>query len=102
MKYKNTPTCINTPKSSGTPRGVPRKGEFSLHYLEDLSYQEIADTFNQSTGTVRVSVHRALGLLRKTIEAQRQNDAQLDLAALLKAASSGKISVKQIDLPSVR
>jgi RNA polymerase sigma-70 factor, ECF subfamily len=54
----------------------------SLHYLEDLSYQEIADTFNQSTGTVRVSVHRALSLLRKTVEAQGQNNAQLDLATL--------------------
>lgn len=40
----------------------------SLHYFEDLSYQEIADIFNQPTGTVRVSVHRGIGLLRKALE----------------------------------
>ena len=41
----------------------------SLHYFEDLSYQEIADIFNQPAGTVRVSVHRGIGLLRKALEA---------------------------------
>lgn len=40
----------------------------SLHYFEDLSYQEIADIFNQPVGTVRVSVHRGIGLLRKALE----------------------------------
>src|SRR5207302_6548317 len=40
----------------------------SLHYFEDLSYQEIADIFNQSAGTVRVSVHRGVGLSRKALE----------------------------------
>ena len=40
----------------------------SLHYFEDLGYQEIADIFNQPTGTVRVSVHRGIGLLRKALE----------------------------------
>lgn len=39
-----------------------------LHYFEDLSYQEIADIFNQPAGTVRVSVHRGLRLLRKSLE----------------------------------
>jgi RNA polymerase sigma-70 factor (ECF subfamily) len=43
----------------------------SLHYFEDLSYQEIADIFNQPAGTVRVSVHRGIGLLRKTLEAYK-------------------------------
>jgi RNA polymerase sigma-70 factor (ECF subfamily) len=40
----------------------------SLHYFEDLGYQEIADIFNQPAGTVRVSVHRGIGLLRKALE----------------------------------
>jgi RNA polymerase sigma-70 factor, ECF subfamily len=39
----------------------------SLHYFEDLSYQEIADIFNQPAGTVRVAVHRGIGLLRKAL-----------------------------------
>jgi RNA polymerase sigma-70 factor (ECF subfamily) len=43
----------------------------SLHYFEDLSYQEIADIFNQPAGTVRVSVHRGVGLLRKAMEASK-------------------------------
>ena len=42
-----------------------------LHYFEDLSYQEIADIFNQPAGTVRVSVHRGIRLLRKTLEASK-------------------------------
>jgi RNA polymerase sigma-70 factor, ECF subfamily len=42
-----------------------------LHYFEDLSYQEIADIFNQPAGTVRVSVHRGIGLLRKKLEAYK-------------------------------
>ena len=41
----------------------------SLHYFEDLSYQEIADIFNQPAGTVRVAVHRGIGLLRKALVA---------------------------------
>jgi RNA polymerase sigma-70 factor (ECF subfamily) len=41
----------------------------SLHYFEDLSYQEIADIFNQPAGTVRVSVHRGIRQLRKALEA---------------------------------
>jgi RNA polymerase sigma-70 factor (ECF subfamily) len=40
----------------------------SLHYFEDLGYQEIADIFNQPAGTVRVSVHRGVTLLRKALE----------------------------------
>jgi RNA polymerase sigma-70 factor (ECF subfamily) len=43
----------------------------SLHYFEDLSYQEIADIFNQPAGTVRVSVHRGVRLLRKALEASK-------------------------------
>lgn len=43
----------------------------SLHYFEDLSYQEIADIFNQPAGTVRVTVHRGIGLLRKALEASK-------------------------------
>lgn len=43
----------------------------SLHYFEDLGYQEIADIFNQPAGTVRVSVHRGIGLLRKALEVYR-------------------------------
>ena len=42
-----------------------------LHYFEDLSYQEIADIFNQPAGTVRVSVHRGLKLLRKALETSK-------------------------------
>src|SRR5260370_18066132 len=45
----------------------------SLHYFEDLGYQEIADIFNQPVGTVRVSVHRGIGLLRKALEVYRSN-----------------------------
>ena len=41
----------------------------SLHYFEDLSYQEIADIFNQPAGTVRVLVHRGIRQLRKALEA---------------------------------
>lgn len=40
----------------------------SLHFFEDLSYQEIADIFNQPAGTVRVAVHRGIALLRKALE----------------------------------
>jgi RNA polymerase sigma-70 factor, ECF subfamily len=43
----------------------------SLHYFEDLGYQEIAEIFNQPAGTVRVSVHRGIGLLRKALEVYR-------------------------------
>jgi RNA polymerase sigma-70 factor, ECF subfamily len=43
----------------------------SLHYFEDLSYHEIADIFNQPAGTVRVSVHRGIRLLRKALEASK-------------------------------
>lgn len=43
----------------------------SLHYFEDLGYQEIADIFNQPVGTVRVSVHRGIGLLRRALEVYR-------------------------------
>src|SRR5947209_1569968 len=43
----------------------------SLHYFEDLSYQEIADIFNQPAGTVRVSVHRGIAMLRKALEAYK-------------------------------
>lgn len=43
----------------------------SLHYFEDLSYQEIADIFNQPAGTVRVSVHRGIRQLRKALEARK-------------------------------
>jgi RNA polymerase sigma-70 factor (ECF subfamily) len=42
----------------------------SMCYLEELSYQEIADILNLPTGTVRVYAHRGLRLLRKTLEAQ--------------------------------
>ena len=42
-----------------------------LHYFEDLNYQEIADIFSQPAGTVRVSVHRGLRLLRKSLEASK-------------------------------
>lgn len=42
-----------------------------LHYFEDLSYQEIADIFHQPAGTVRVSAHRGIGLLRKILEAYK-------------------------------
>ena len=43
----------------------------SLHYFEDLSYQEIAYIFNQPAGTVRVSVHRAIRHLRKALDTQK-------------------------------
>ena len=43
----------------------------SLHYFEDLSYQEIADIFDQPAGTVRVTVHRGIGLLRKALVASK-------------------------------
>jgi RNA polymerase sigma-70 factor, ECF subfamily len=42
----------------------------SLFYFDDLSHQEIANILNQRVGTVRVYVHRALRLLRKTLEIQ--------------------------------
>lgn len=42
----------------------------SMCYLEDLSYQEIADILNVPVGTVRVNAHRGLRLLRKTLEIQ--------------------------------
>jgi len=43
----------------------------SLHYFEELSYQEIANIFSQPAGTVRVSVHRGIGLLRKAMEIRK-------------------------------
>lgn len=43
----------------------------SLHYFEDISYQEIADIFNQPAGMVRVSVHRGIRQLRKALEARK-------------------------------
>ncbi len=47
------------------------RGVISLHYFEDLSYQEIADIFNQPVGTVRVSVHRGIAMLRKALKASK-------------------------------
>lgn len=40
----------------------------NLHYLEDLSYREIAELLNQPAGTVKASMHRALRLLRIALE----------------------------------
>ncbi len=39
----------------------------TLHYLEELSQQEIAEMLNQPVGTVRVTLHRGIRLLRKTL-----------------------------------
>jgi RNA polymerase sigma-70 factor (ECF subfamily) len=39
----------------------------TLHYLEELSQQEIAEMLNQPVGTVRVALHRGIKLLRKTL-----------------------------------
>lgn len=35
-----------------------------LHYLEDMSIQEVSDILNKPTGTVRVMIHRGLNMLR--------------------------------------
>lgn len=42
----------------------------SLYYLEDLTYQEIADLLAQPLGTIKSSVHRGIQLLRKSLRAQ--------------------------------
>ena len=42
----------------------------SLYYLEELSYQQIADLLNQPLGTIKSSVHRGIRLLRKQLSAQ--------------------------------
>ncbi|HEY6406777.1 MAG TPA: RNA polymerase sigma factor [Ktedonobacteraceae bacterium] len=56
------------------------RGVITLHYFEDLSYQEIADIFNQPVGTVRVSVHRGIGMLRKALEASKSKVETSDRA----------------------
>ena len=43
----------------------------TLYYFEDLSYAEIAELSNQPIGTVKAHVHRALRLLHKALETQR-------------------------------
>ena len=43
----------------------------TLYYFEDLSYAEIAELSNQPIGTVKAHVHRALRLLYKALETQR-------------------------------
>ena len=43
----------------------------TLYYFEDLSYAEIAKLLNQPVGTVKAHVHRALRLLHKALETQR-------------------------------
>ena len=48
-------------------RGVPRKGEFSLHYLEDLSYQEIAAVCDGTIDAVRSRIYRARMHLRTAL-----------------------------------
>ncbi len=42
----------------------------SLHYFDELGYQEIGELLNQPAGTVKVYVHRGLKLLRKVLVAQ--------------------------------
>lgn len=38
-----------------------------LHYIEDLSVTEIAETLNKSEGAVRVTLHRALKTLKQEV-----------------------------------
>src|SRR5437588_5198123 len=52
----------------------------SLHYFEDLSYQEIADIFNQSGGTVRVLVHCCYRQLREAQEGRKTRGRISDAA----------------------
>jgi RNA polymerase sigma-70 factor, ECF subfamily len=42
----------------------------SLYFFEELSYQQIADLLDQPLGTIKSSVHRGIGLLRKQLSAQ--------------------------------
>ena len=42
----------------------------SLYYVEELSYQQIADVLDQPLGTIKSSVHRGIRLLRKQLSAQ--------------------------------
>ena len=51
----------------------------SMCYLEELSYQEIAEILNIPVGTVRVNAHRGLRLLRKTLEIQPKQVAWPDI-----------------------
>jgi RNA polymerase sigma-70 factor (ECF subfamily) len=39
----------------------------SLYYLEDFSYQEIADLLHQPLGTIKSTLHRGLTLLRQRV-----------------------------------
>lgn len=39
----------------------------SLYYLEDFSYQEIADLLHQPLGTIKSTLHRGLTLLRQGV-----------------------------------
>ncbi len=40
----------------------------TLRYLESMSYDEIASTLQQPVGTVKNSIHRARGMLKKSLE----------------------------------
>ncbi len=47
-----------------------------LRYVNDLSYEEIAEVLEQPTGTVKSNVHRGIGLLRKSIEASPTSEGE--------------------------
>jgi RNA polymerase sigma-70 factor, ECF subfamily len=44
------------------------KSAFVLRYIEELSYDEIAETLAQPVGTVKASAHRGLMAVRATLE----------------------------------
>ncbi len=45
----------------------------TCHYLEELSYQEIADLLDQPIGTVKSRLHRGLQMLRHRLQIQERD-----------------------------
>lgn len=43
-----------------------------LHYINDLSIREIAQTLNKPEGTIRVMIHRGLNVLRASINNEQR------------------------------
>ena len=44
------------------------RGAFVMRYVDDLSYDEIAETLGQPVGTVKASAHRGLLAVRAQLE----------------------------------
>ncbi len=79
------------PRGAATPAAEPRSEEFwravralperqraavALHYLEDMSVNDIADLMEITTGTVKTSLHHARRALAEALSTPGTNDVE--------------------------